>query len=691
MKIHSDGIYSTACPRNCYSTCSLQIHLENGRIRRIEPHPDNLATGRGVCLKGLSYIERVYSPERILQPLKRRAGTHDFMPISWPEALDTIAAELVRIRDVWGAQSLLYYTGSGTKGLLNSVGMEFWRLYGGCTTTYGDLCWPAGLEATRLTLGDNKHNAPWDLENAQLIILWGKNAAETNVQQMLHIDHAREKGAMLIVIDPRRTDSAERADLLVQPRPGSDGALALGIARVLINKGWIDNNFISRHVYGFKEFSEHVQAYTPEKTARISDVPAAIVERLAAAIHEHPPLSICAGFGMQRYTNSGQAFRAIIALLAITGQIAKPGAGWIYANLQSHIFSTVRDPLDSFPPQVPDGVVRVGISTALLGPRMLELNDPPLKMAWVERGNPISQNPGTGKVLEAFRSLDFRVVIEQFLTDTAREADIILPAKSFFEQSDIIGAYWHPYIQLKQKIIEPPGQVKPESEVYWLLAKRLGLSVQQLSGKIPGPDDSAVEAFLESKLAPFPELTLERLQRGPVLAPGVEEVAFADFCFPTPSGKIELYSAEARDRWRLDPLPAFTEAEESLAGPSAAAQRYFLNLLTPNTKNHIHSQFNNLPSIRQFSPKPVLTIGTADAASRGIANGDPVRLFNDRGELFLEARIDFGLKKGCVCLANGWWISQGGGVNFLSMARETDMGYGAAFHDNLVEVEKVKS
>ncbi|UCH95550.1 MAG: molybdopterin-dependent oxidoreductase, partial [Candidatus Aminicenantes bacterium] len=684
-------MYTTACPRNCYSTCSMRVYVENNRICRIEANPDNKATPKGVCLRGLSYVERVHSKDRILTPMKRKKNSPEFENISWDEALDAIVEKLQYFKENFGPQSVLYYFGSGTKGLLNAVGGEFWRLYGGYTTTYGDLCWPAGLEATRLTLGDNKHNAPWDIENARLIILWGKNAAETNVQQMRSIDKAVEKGARLVVIDPRRTLSADRAELLVQPRPGTDGALALAIGHILIKNNAIDHDFIKKYVLEFPEYKQMISQFTPEKASEITDVPVTYIHRLAEYIAEGSPVSICPGFGMQRYTNSGQAMRAMIALLAITGNIGKPGAGWLYANLQSAIFDVIKDPIAFFPPEKPDGIARISISTAKLGQDILTQKDPPLKMIWVERGNPVTQNPETHTVLKAFHSLDFRVVVEQFFTDTALEADIILPAKTLFEQTDVIGAYWHPYIQLKQKIIDPPGQVKPESEIYWLLAQRLGFSPNDITDKIPGPSDKEIEAYLEKKLEPFPGLSLEQLKKGPVLAPGTQEVAFSDLKFPTPSGKIELVSKEASERWGLDPLPVYSEPIESVRRPSQESKKYPLYFMTPNTKNRTHSQFNNLKLIRQFSPQPFLEMNPEDAAQRGIQTKDKVRVFNDRGSLELEARIDFSMKNGCVSVTNGWWISEGGTVNFLSLGRETDMGCGAAYHDNLVEVKKLAS
>lgn len=684
--------YTTACPRNCYSTCTMKVQVENGRLRRIEAHPGNRATPEGPCLKGLSYVERVHSPDRILHPLKRIPGSSKLERVSWEEALEIIVEKLRYFKSGYGPQSVLYYSASGTKGLLNGVATNFWRLFGGYTATYGDLCWPAGLEATRLTLGANKHNAPWDIANAKLIIQWGRNAAETNIHQMLYINQALESGGKLIVIDPRRTQTAERAELLIQPRPGSDGALALAAANLLIENDALDHAFIERHVLGFPKFKARTREFTPEKAAQITDVPEKYIHRLAEYLGALKPATINAGYGMQRYTNSGQAMRAVIALLAITGNIGKPGAGWIFANLQSSIFDAVHDPIAFYPPEKPDGVARVSISVSKLGQDMLAAANPPLKMIWVERGNPVTQNPETPTVLKALRGLEFRVVVEQFMTDTAREADLILPAKTMFEQSDVIGAYWHPYVQLKQKVLEPPGEVKPESEIYYLLAQRLGFSGAEIAAaNIPAPTDEAVEAFLRQKLAPFPELTLEKLREGPLIAPGHQEIAFSDLAFPTPSGKIELYSQEAARRWGVDPLPDYFEPQESLRRESPQSQKYPLYFMTPNTKNRIHSQFNNLQMIRQVSPAPFIAIHPGDARLRNIADGERVRIFNDRGELRLPARLDFGLKPGCVAVTNGWWIAEGGAVNFLSYGRETDMGYGAAFHDNLVEVEKERA
>lgn len=682
----AERIVITACPRNCYSTCALQVIVEDGRLRRIEPVPENRATILGACLKGLSYIERVYSPDRILYPLRKDPVGGAFHRVSWDEALDTITDQLQKIRSTYGPKSLLYYTGSGSKGLLNSVGGAFWKLFGGYTTTYGDLCWPAGLEATRLTLGTNEHNAPWDLAHARLIVLWGKNVAETNIHQMKFVDEALQQGARLVVIDPRRTETAERASLLLQPRPGTDSAIALAVGHQLIKNLWLDEAFISSHVQGFDAYRSRVKSCTPAWAAEIAGVPESQINRLAELIGTTKPATICAGFGMQRYTNSGQTMRAMLALLALTGNIGKPGAGWIFANLRTQVFGE-KDPVAFFPPEHPDPLVRVSVSTAMLGAHILASSDPPIKMVWVERGNPIPQNPETPTVLHAFRSLDFRVVVEETMTDTAREADIVLPAKTFFEQTDVIGAYWHDYLQLRGKAIEPPGEVKPETEIYWHLAHRLGFSPGDIEKNIPAPSDSAVEAWLDERLAHLPGVSIERLREGPMRMPDAKEVAFADLKFPTPSGRIELDSAEAAARWNVEAVPAYREPVEAVQRKSSDNPvRYPLYFMTPNTKNRIHSQFGNLAAIRANEPRPVLQMHPADANTRGIVPGSRVRVFNDRGELTVAVRFDFGIRPGCVVLHNGWWMNDGGAVNVLSKARETDMGYGAAYHENLVEV-----
>ncbi|NOU17952.1 MAG: molybdopterin-dependent oxidoreductase [Bacteroidales bacterium] len=679
--------YVTACPRNCYSTCSFYVYTENGKVINVEPNPNFRATPEGICLKGLSYVERANSPERIIYPNKRNSDGI-FSRITWDEALSTIASKLQYFKKEFGQQSVLFYAASGMSGLLNDLSLKFWReIYGGATTVYGNLCWPAGLEATRLTLGENKHNVPWDLENAKLIVLWGKNTAESNIQEMIPIGKSLDNGGKLIVVDSRRTESTQRAELLVQPIPATDGALALSIANLLIVNDWIDHDFISKHVYGFDDFKISIQRCTTEWASTITGVPKDFIEKMAWMIGNIKPMTLIPGYGMQRYTNSGQTIRCLLTLSILTGNIGKLGACWHYANLQSYVFDDVLEPLCYYPPQKTDGIIRRSISTAKLGEGMLLQSNPPLKMIWVERGNPISQNPDTNTVLKAFKSLDFRVVVEQFFTDTALEADIVLPAKNMFEQTDIIGSYWNPYVQLRQKVVEPAGEVKPETEIYYLLALKLGFTREQIDNILLPLDDEAINKFLSKKMESFPSLSIEKLKEGPILAPNLQEIAFSDYNFRTPSGKIEIKSIEAQNRWGVNTLPTYEKSEEADINFN---KKYPFYLMSPNTKNRIHSQFNNLKIIKMISGEPTIQINPKDAKERNILDGDLVKVFNERGELVIKAELTFQVSSGCVVIPNGWWRSQGGAINILSKGRETDMGFGSAFHDNKVQIEKIK-
>jgi len=401
--------FHTACPRNCYSTCSFLVKMEGQTILSIDPQNLNKATAEGPCLKGLSYKERADSKDRIRYPLRKKDGI--FIRISWEEALDEIAKKINYYKIKYGSHSILFYAASGMSGLLNGVSSNFWRLLGGTTIVYGNLCWPAGLEATRLTLGENKHNTPWDLENAKLIVLWGKNPAESNIHQMIPIEKAQRKGAKLIVIDPRRTPSSERADLLLQPIPGTDGILALAVAKIIIAQGNHDIDFIEKQVQGFPEFKKSLADIHIEQASQECGIPIYLIEKLAKLMGSIQPMALIPGYGMQRYTNGGQSTRCLLALSIITGNIGKKGGCWHYANLQSYVFDKVKEPINYFPTET-DKPFRRSIPTALLGEKMMNQMNPELKMAWVERGNPVTQNPDSNKTIAAFRKLDFMVVVK---------------------------------------------------------------------------------------------------------------------------------------------------------------------------------------------------------------------------------------------------------------------------------------
>ncbi|MBK9390166.1 MAG: molybdopterin-dependent oxidoreductase [Bacteroidetes bacterium] len=670
--------FITACPRNCYSTCTFRVQVAGNRIKRILPFEGNLATPEGPCIKGLSYIERSSSPDRIIYPLLRKTdGKFNRIPVK--EALDIISSKLSYFSDRYGSHSILWYKGSGMSGLTNDIGYSFWKAFGGTTITYGNLCWPAGLEAVRLTLGSVKHNVPWDLENAKTIIIWGKNTAETNIHEIRFIKAAREKGAKVILIDPVRTLTAEKADILYSVKPGTDAALALAIAWVLINNGMTDNEFINKYVLGYEAFRDSLKI-TPQSASEITGIPADDIITLAYIIGKGGPVTFLPGYGLQRHLNGGQTIRAILSLAILTGNIGKSGSGFNYANLQSYVFDDVKEPDSYYPDPLKDYPFRRSVSMARLGYDMMQTVDPELKAAFIERGNPLLQSPDSKSVSKAFAELEFKVVVDQFMTDTASIADIILPAKNMFEQSDIIGSYWSPYVQFKPKVTESPGEVLPESEIYYELSKRLGLNIPE--NLLPEPGNQNIEKWLELRIKGYTELHLNDLRNGPVLAPGLQQIAYSDFKFETGSGKIELFSSLATEKWKVSALPDYTPIiETEFIDPLP------LHLITPNTGSRIHSQFGNLKVIIENSEFPGLFISPDDAEKRKIVTGSRVKVYNAAGEISTVAKIENRIPPGSVLFYNGIWLSEGGGGNILITGRETDMGHGAAFHDNMVDVK----
>jgi anaerobic selenocysteine-containing dehydrogenase len=671
--------FITVCPRNCYSTCSFRVFTRDGKVVRILPYEGNLATPEGPCIKGLAYLEREYSSERIIYPLKRQPDG-SFARISTDEALALIAARLTGAREKHGPHSVLFYKGSGYSGLSNDIAGTFWKKFGGATTTYGNLCWPAGLEAVRLTLGEIKHNLPWDLANASMIILWGKNSAETNVQEMIHIEKARQNGAKVVVIDPRRTLTADKADLLIRPRPGTDAALALAMARVIIDRGMTDREFIRKHVAGFDEFKASLEM-TPDKAQEITGIPADAIIELAVAAAGAGRLTVVAGYGLQRYTNGGQTIRSILSIPVITGMLGKPGCGFNFANLQSYIFDDVKEPLSYYPDKEADKPFRRAISMATFGPDFFALREPPIEVAWIERGNPLIQLPGTSEVRKAFESIPFKVVVEQFMTDTAAMADIILPAKGIFEQADVVGSYWNPYAQYKPKITDLPGEVIPESEIYRRLAQLTGISSGE-DNSLPAPGN--YDAWLMERISHTPGFVKDELLEKPVIPEQNEHPAYANMKFDTPSGKIELWSDSAVKLWGVNPLPTY----ESPADFGEAHLPF--RLMTPNIASRIHSQFGNLEVIKSVVEEPMWEVSVADARKKGLKSGDTLRIFNSRGEITGRVRVTARVKSGSLVFPNGIWLGEGGGVNRLIAPSETDMGHGAAFHNTRADIEKVE-
>jgi len=666
------------------------VTVEDGRLVRIEGDPENSATGGHVCLKGISYAWRANAPDRLLHPMRRTAAG-GFERVTWEAALSDIAERLDRMRAAHGPESVLYYEASGSHGALGRLAMAFWHQFGGCTLTYGDLCWPAGLEATRLTYGDNRHNHPRHTLDSRFILLWGHNPAETNVHQMRLVLEAQDRGAQVAVIDPRSTDTTDAADVHLQPRPGTDAALALGIAHLIVRAGLHDRAFLEAHGSGVDRYLARLDDYPVERVSEITGVPASQIEDLAFGFGRTKPALLIAGFGLQRNHHAGQTMRAVALLPALTGNIGVAGGGWQYANLASH---AVADP--PLPPQPAD--VRRAIPVSRLGPGLLDLAAPPVRAAWVEKGNPASQNPRSTAVREALGRLDLLVVVDQFLTDTARLAHYVLPAKTLFEEEDVCTAYWHPYMQLRTKILEPPREVKTETEIWRLLAARMGFDTRYFP-----TTEAAAREVLAGMLGPNGRQLLEQMQVRPVDPSGRGEIAFLDEAapasvehedsgarrplrFPTRSGRIEFASEEAGETWGVDPIPTYQALPEGHGAPLSA--HYPLQLLSCKTRDRIHSQFGNLEAVREVERPHGLDMHPVDAAARGLRDGDVAAVWNDRGRVELPVRLDSGLRPGVVHILEGRCHEGDPDVNVLTDAGVTDMNFGATFYECLVEVAR---
>jgi anaerobic selenocysteine-containing dehydrogenase len=644
-------------------------HVEGGRLVRVEGDPtDRFARGE-LTPFARRYVERLGGPDRLLRPLVRR-GKGELEPASWEDAIDRIGTALEKAARKHDPRALLHYAGHGHDGVMAQFGPLFLSYYGGHSVVYGDLCRAAGIEATRLTFGTLRHHPPEDYRNAKMVVLWGKNPAVTNPHQMRFLAEAREAGARLVCIDPIRTETAAACDEHLAPIPGTDGFLAHAIAWVLFDEGLHDEGFCRAHVHGFEEYRQLVRQHEPAKAARVCGIPAERIADFARRFGRSRPVNVNAGFGLQRYRNGGQTVRALAALQAVAGNIGVAGGGFDFFN-QAPFVTRPYPFLVPAPPRI-----RQLGAASRLGRVVLDAKAPPVVAALIERANPMAQSPNTAAVHYALGRLDFLGVIDLWLTDTALRADVVLPAKSMFEETDVVPGLWHGTLHLKPKCVEPPGEVRTEREIYRMLAARLGYPT--------GPFDLDPEEMLNRVLPPG--ISVNRLRKQAFARHGPDSVPFADRRFDTPSGRVEIRSEAAEVSWRVDPLPIYTPARESELSDPARAKRYPLHLVTPKAVDRHCSQ---LVSPEEPGPPAPLRLHPADARARGIAPGDRVRVFNDRGEAKPVAEVDETVREGVVVLPQGRWISRDGfSANVFTHDDVTDIGYGAVYFDCLVQVEK---
>jgi anaerobic selenocysteine-containing dehydrogenase len=683
-------VVRAACPHDCPDTCAMLVTVardDNGRrvAVKVAGDPEHPTTAGSLCTKVSRYLERTYHPERVLYPLKRvgRKGEGRFARVSWDEALDDIAARLERIAAV-DPQRIVPYSYCGTMGLVQGEAMAsrfFHKL--GASLLDRTICATAGTEALHATLGLRAGTDIEQFEHSRLIVFWGANAIASNLHLWSRAQQAKRRGAKLVAIDPYRSLTAEKCHQHIAPLPGTDGALALGIAHVLIREGWIDRDYVARHTLGFDAFAERVRAYDPQRVAAICGISAGAVESLANDYWHLRPAAIRLNYGMQRARGGGNAVRAVACLPALAGHWRDPAGGVLLST--SGLFNLDGEHL--YHAELLAGRTPRTINMSTIGDDLLRAN-PPIEAIVVYNSNPVAVAPESKKVAAGFAREDlFTVVLEHFLTDTADYADYVLPATTQLEHIDVVKPYGHLYVVANNPAIEPVGEALPNTEIFRRLAARMGFTEDCFR---ESDDDIAARAFRKSGATANYDWQLAKARGWQRLDLPAAYAPFAEGGFATPSGKCELYS-ERLARQGLDPLPDYVPPYEGPTSNPALAARYPLAIISPPARNFLNSTFVNVKSLRDAEGEPSLEIHPADAAARGIADGDRVRVFNDRGSFELAARVTDRARRGVVVALSIWWkklARDRRNANEVTSQRLTDLGRAPTFYDCLVEVER---
>ncbi len=672
----TDGVVRSVCSLDCPDQCGLLIHKEAGRIVTIEGDPEHPVTQGAICNKVRKLAERIYDSKRLTTPLKRIGpkGEGRFAPISWEEAIRTIADHWKELIRTEGAQTILPYGFYGNMGRLSTESMDrrlFHRL--GASVLEQTICSAAGTKGYRYTMGGSIGTDPEDTTESKLIIMWGINAVSTNMHQVMLAEKARKNGAQVIVIDVHRNQTGRWADWFIPILPGTDGALALGIMHLLFKDNMVDREFLEQFTVGAEQLEEHVKSYTSALVSQITGVPEPDIRKLAHLYGTTSPAFIRIGNGIQHHDNGGMCVRTIACLPALTGQWLHKGGGAIKGNGG---FLALNGTALGRPDLMPDPNVR-SVNMSEIGKALLGL-DPPIRSMFVYNCNPALVAPEGNKVRRGLLREDlFLVVHDLFLTETAMYADIVLPATSSLENLDVYTSYWHHYVQLQQPVIAPYGDSKSNMDVFRLLAAEMGFDDPALQDS----DETMIRQALNNPSNPYIQgITYDTLEQHHFVKAKTKPLFPGKL--PTPSGKIELYS-EAMARDGLPPLPTYTPL------PDEGSYRYAF-IPAPN-HNFLNTTFSNNESHIRLERIPKIHMNKMDAEREGIADGAKVRVWNDRGECELIASVGDHVLPG-VLVSQGLWADAPGQklhVNALTPDRLSDMGGGAVFFSGRVNAEPV--
>jgi len=660
----------TACPLNCWDVCSFNVTIDKGKIIDITGDKENPITNGIICGKGRALKDRVYHSARLTKPLKKING--QFQEISWEQALNEIATKMKELKERYTPLSILHSYDYASGGLLKNLEQRFFNLFGGFTEVVGSLCWGAGIEAQKYDFGTSLSHDPTDIINAKTIIIWGRNVTDTNIHLYLFLLKAKEKGTKLIVIDPLQTKIAKKADYYLQIKPGFDGILAMAIAKYIIEIGKADDSFIENYTIGFEQYKKELNKYSLDYYLNLLDLKKEKIIELANYFIDNSPVLSFFGLGMQRYGNGGNTIRAIDALHALTGNIGKSGGGVNYANLAVGKSFAI-DKLT-----LPEKREYYRTFTRITqAQEILTTTDPPIKMLFVTRSNPVNQVPNTKQTIEAFKQIETKVVIEMFMTETALLADYVLPTTSVFEEEDIYyGSWFQSYITYGPKIIRAIGEAKSDREIFTELANRLGFGSYF---------NYSVTEWLELGLSNLKEqgITLNRLKNEHSLRLPLPIVPYQDKKFLTESGKFEFFSEQAvhdkKPATVILSLPNSKKDEERLL-------KYPYQLISIHPLRSLHSQHQML------YPKDYLIIYVSKelGTKEGLFEGEKVMVYNELGNI--TGVIKFAnLHKEAVIIEEGGLEQFNQNVNNLTPNLLADIGIGSTQYDITVQIKKIRS
>ncbi len=660
---------ATVCPLDCPDSCSLDVTVEKGRVTTIDGSHLNPTTGGYICAKVRRFGERMYGPDRLLHPLIRKGGKGlaQFERASWDDALGLVAEKLIAARDRWGGESILPYSYGGSNGLLTqdtSDATLFRRL--GASRLARTVCAAPTGAANMGMYGKMPSVTYEDFPEARLIIVWGANPSASGIHLLPYIREAQQRGATLVVVDPRTTPLAKQADIHLAVTPGTDLPVALAIHRYLFEEGHADDTFLAAHTRGADRLRERARAWTFDRAAAESGVPADAIRAVAEMYAATSPALIRCGWGSERNRNGGNASLAIMALPAVAGKFGVRGGGYAMSNSAS--WGITRTWIGA-----PEASTRV-VNMNQLGRALLEPTDPPVNVLFVYNSNAAVTSPDQRRVLKGLEREDlFTVVFDQVMTDTARYADVVLPATTFLEGYDLARAYGPLSLQLGRPVVDAVGDARSNADVFGELLERTGLLMD-------GDPRGELEEML-TVLNQLPEQIGNDLRDHASATPPFEgrPVQFQTVWPLTADRKADLFPEH------LD-----AEAPAGLYGYQAdpGTPEYPLALISPSSERAITSTLAELPR-----PEVRLLMHADDAAARGLEDGDPVRIFNALGEVRCNLRVGVDIRPGTVSLPKGLWrkhTANGYTATALAPDTLTDLGGGACFNDARVEVSRAE-